>query len=222
MITNNIQFKDLDIIYVHNKRLKHSYINIDGDARVIVKTSSASILYVQDLLLKKERWIRKQLQSIKETKIIKINLEDEVLLFGEIYSVDAIEAQELRKLLHRLRKPNLNTITRCYDKFYKLYSQIYLKQRVEYFANIMNLKYSEIKYKKMRSRWGSCSSLKVITLNTHLLKLTKQQIDYVVAHELAHLKFMNHSKKFHDLVSQYILDAKNIRHQIKHRQNFTF
>ncbi|WP_324170497.1 SprT family zinc-dependent metalloprotease [Sulfurimonas sp.] len=222
MITNNIKFKDLDIVHVHNKRLKHSYININSDAKVIVKTSSASILYVQDLLLKKEKWIRKQLQSKKETKIIKINLEDEVLLFGEIYSVDASEAEGLRKLLHRLRKPNLDTITRRYDKFYKLYSQIYLKQRVEYFANIMNLKYSEIKYKKMRSRWGSCSSQGIITLNTQLLKLKKKQIDYVVVHELAHLKFMNHSKKFHDLVSQYISDSKNIRHEIRHRQNFTF
>ena len=86
----------------------------------------------------------------------------------------------------------------------------------------MSLKYEEIKLKKMRSRWGSCSSQRVITLNTQLLKLKREQIDYVVVHELAHLVHMNHSKSFHSLVQKYIPDAMNIRREIKNRQNFIF
>ncbi len=222
MITNSIKFKDLDIIHILNKKLKNSYISVNQDSCVVLKTSTSSMLYAQELLQEKELWIRKQLFKIEQNPATKINLEDEVLLFGDIYSVDAIEAEELRKLLHKLRKPNINTITRCYDKFYKIYSQIYLTQRLEYYAQIMNLKYSEIKYKKMRSRWGSCSSLGVVTLNTQLLKLKKEQIDYVVVHELAHLKFMNHSKKFHDLVQVYIPNSKSLRQEIRNRQLFTF
>ena len=220
MNTNEINFKDLTITHICKSNLKNSYISVNHDSKIVLKTSKVSRFYIEELLNKKEGWIRKQLLKQEQNPPIQINLEDEVLLFGEIYSIDADEATELRVLLNRLRKPNQKNILRCYDD--KIYATEYLTLRIKYYAKIMNLEYTEIKYKKMRSRWGSCSSLRVITLNTQLLKLKKEQIDYVVVHELAHLVHMNHSKNFHSLVGEYIPDAKSIRKELKNRQNFIF
>ncbi|MEA1891640.1 MAG: SprT family zinc-dependent metalloprotease [Campylobacterota bacterium] len=212
---NKIIYKDLTISHICRKSLKNSYITIDKDSNILLKTSTVSKTYIESLLSKKENWIREQLLKIEQNQPLHVNLEDEVLLFAELYSVDASEATQLRGLLSRLRKPSLKNVLRCYDDYYKIYSQEYLPLRVEYFAQIMNLDYKEIKFKKMRARWGSCSSQRVITFNTQLIKLKKEQIDYVVVHELAHLVYMNHSRKFHDLVQSYIPNAKNIRKEIK-------
>jgi len=219
--TNEISFKDLNIIHITKPSLKNSYISVNEDSKVVLKTSKVSRSYIENLLSEKESWIRKQLFKREQNPPIKINLEDEVLLFGDIYSVDADEASHLRTLLHRLRKPNQKNILRCYDDYYKTYGLSYLTSRVQYYSDMMNLDYKEIKLKKMRSRWGSCSSQKVITFNTQLMKLKKEQIDYVVVHELAHLVHMNHSKSFHSLVEKYFPNSQKVRKELKNRQHFT-
>lgn len=160
-------------------------------------------------------WIRKQLLHVQANQAVEINLEDEVLLFGEVYSIDIHEAKKLRSYIDKLRVINKTNIQKCYDNFYKSYAQEYLTPRVEHFSNIMKLNYSEIKFRKMKSRWGSCSSKGVITLNTQLIKIDKELIDYIVVHELAHLTHMNHSKKFHNLVESYIPNHKELNKRLK-------
>ncbi|EQB40318.1 hypothetical protein M947_00545 [Sulfurimonas hongkongensis] len=221
MHTSEISFKDLSITHVHKKTLKNSYISVTSEAKVILKTSSKSKIYINDLLRKKESWIRKQLLKQKQNRPIEINLEDEVLLFGEVYSVDTKDAEILRNSLCNLRKPTRENILRCYDNFYKEHAKSYLTKRVEHYSSIMNLKYQELKFKKMKSRWGSCNSLGVITLNTNLLKLRKEQIDYVVVHELSHLVHMNHSKAFHALVETYFTDSLRVRKDIRERRLYS-
>ena len=75
----------------------------------------------------------------------------------------------------------------------------------------MNLSYSDLKFRKMKSRWGSCNSNGVITLNKKLIKTPEICIDYVIVHELAHLVHMNHSKKFHLLIDKYMSNAKKAK-----------
>ena len=87
----------------------------------------------------------------------------------------------------------------------------YLRQRVELHSKKMNLPFLELKFRRMKKRWGSCSSNKVITLNLYLYNTPQEQIDYVIIHELAHLKHMNHSRKFHSLVDEYFPNFKELR-----------
>lgn len=87
----------------------------------------------------------------------------------------------------------------------------FLADKVEYFSLKMGLEYSCLKFRKMKRRWGSCSSNGVITLNTYLFNTPEAQIDYVVVHELAHLVHMNHSKNFHNLVNRYVSSSKAIQ-----------
>ncbi len=86
----------------------------------------------------------------------------------------------------------------------------YLRNRVEIYSKKMNLSFLELKFRRMKRRWGSCDSKKIITLNIYLYNTPIEQIDYVIVHELAHLVHMNHSKKFHNLVNKYFPNAKEI------------
>ena len=212
---SEIIFKDLSVEHICKPRLKNSYISVTHNMKVILKTPRVSKFFIENLLLDKEKWIRKQLLKLSKSTIKKINLEDELLLFGEVFSIDIEDATYLRQKLNRLRKNSQINILKCYDDFYKHYSSEYLTPRVEYFAHKMNLKFNTLKFRKMRSRWGSCSSKRVITLNSELIKVKKELIDYVIVHELAHLVHMNHSKDFHSLVELYLPLSKALRKELR-------
>ncbi len=173
MNTSEIKYKDLSIVHICKPSLKNSYISVNHDSKIVLKTSSVSRFYIEDLLNKKEGWIRKQLLRVSEGIIISKDIQNEK------------EAKE------------------------------YITSRTDYFCALMSLRYSELKFKKLKSRWGSCDRRGVITINIYLYNTPKELIDYVVVHELSHLVHMNHSKKFHNLVQKYIPDAKKNRALLK-------
>ena len=99
-----------------------------------------------------------------------------------------------------------------------LHSLEFIEERVAYYAQIMSLNYKQLKFRKMKRRWGSCSLLGDITLNKALSFIEIKLLDYVIVHELAHLRHMNHSKEFHALVREYLPKEKEYRkalYQIK-------
>lgn len=79
-----------------------------------------------------------------------------------------------------------------------------------------NIDKPQLKFRKMKSRWGSCNYVKcVITLNTNLIYCTREQIDYVIIHEFSHLIVPNHSSDFYDVVKMFCPDYKRIRKEMK-------
>lgn len=212
---NKIIFKEFEVEYIYNKKLKNSYIKIDKDFNIIVKTPNTSKVFINELLHDKEAWIQKQYLKFQQNRPKEIKLEDEVLLFGDIFSVDREEFLFLRQKLTRLKIVDEVNILKCYHIFYLNKAKEYLPDRVEYFAKIMKLQFKELKFRKLKSRWGSCNSLGVITLNSELIKVSKELIDYVVVHELAHLVHMNHSREFHTLVDAYLPNSKLLRKELK-------
>lgn len=216
MSTNKIVFKELHVEHICNPKLKHCYISVKKDAKILLKTPRVSKLYIQELLLEKERWIRKQLTYIYKNPSIEPNTQDELLLFGEIISIDSEAAEELRRYLHKIDTSDSKKVAISYDKFYMYAAHKYVTPRVGHFSEIMGLRFGDIRYKKMRSRWGSCKSNGTLTFNTQLLKIDKKLIDYIIVHELAHLKHMNHSKEFHSLVSLYVPNWRELNQELKH------
>ena len=82
--------------------------------------------------------------------------------------------------------------------------------------SLMNqLDYKSLAYKRLTSRWGSCDAYKNITINTHLIQLPDRLIDYVLIHELAHTKIMNHGSAFWQLVERCMPDYKEFRSELK-------
>jgi predicted metal-dependent hydrolase len=103
--------------------LKNSYIVVNKRGEITLKTSRVPDSYIFELLRKKEFWIRKQLSHVEQNPPIDINLEDEVMLFGDVHSIDIDEAEELRIYLDRVKVSNKSAIIRCYDNFYKFYAK---------------------------------------------------------------------------------------------------
>ena len=77
-----------------------------------------------------------------------------------------------------------------------------ITKRVAYFARLMGVSYRNITIREQKTRWGSCSSEKNLNFNWKLILAPPEVLDYVVVHELCHLKEMNHSKAFWDEVGK--------------------
>ena len=210
-----MEFEGIKVNVIYAPKLKHSYLRVNADSTLSVKTPVKSSRFIQTFLEEKRAWIAKQLRKNEQNTPLQVKLQDEVLLFGTLYSIDAPEVSLLRQKLTKLSTSEIEKITKAYDAFYKRSAEEYLTQRVEYFSKMMGLSYERLRFRKMKSRWGSCSSKKEITLNTQLMKIDKELIDYVVVHELAHLVHMNHSKAFHDFVENYLSGSKGLRKKLK-------
>jgi len=87
------------------------------------------------------------------------------------------------------------------EKFYREQARIYLTERSEYFAAQLNTSFNDLRIKNTKSRWGSCSSKKNLNYNWRIMMAPKEIIDYLVVHEVCHLKEMNHSARFWNLVA---------------------
>ena len=74
--------------------------------------------------------------------------------------------------------------------------------------------FNRITIRNQKTRWGSCSSKKNLNFNYKIVKLPKNLAKYLVIHELCHLKHMNHSKDYWELVKIYCPDYKNLRKEL--------
>jgi predicted metal-dependent hydrolase len=92
-----------------------------------------------------------------------------------------------------------------------------MEQRIEYYNQYYGFKYNKINIKNQKTRWGSCSKKGNLNFNYKILFLSAETRDYIVVHELCHLKEFNHSKKFWNLVAETIPNYLQIRKNLKLR-----
>lgn len=116
-----------------------------------------------------------------------------------------------RKIKYKKRKTKKNL---DYLK-YKNQTATLVKNRLEYFNLIYNFKYNRIVIRNQKTRWGSCSKKGNLNFNYKIILLSPKQADYIIVHELCHLKEFNHSGKFWDLVAQAVPDYKEIRSSLR-------
>ena len=79
-------------------------------------------------------------------------------------------------------------------------------QRISYWADIIGVRPERVTIRNQKSRWGSCSARKTINLNCQLMRFGERERDYVVVHELCHMKEFNHGQRFWSLVEGYFPD----------------
>ncbi|MCH5321598.1 MAG: M48 family metallopeptidase [Eubacterium sp.] len=83
-----------------------------------------------------------------------------------------------------------------------------IPERVEYFSSLMNLYPTGVKITKAKKRFGSCNSKNSLCFSCFLMNYPIEAVDYVVVHELAHIRHHNHSKEFYNLIAHYMPDYK--------------
>ena len=105
------------------------------------------------------------------------------------------------------------------ESYLKKQAQNIILPKVEYYSQLTQLAPTTIKIRQYRARWGSCNSRGELSFNYLLIMLPMHVIDYVVVHELCHLRYLNHSKCFWQLVTNYFPDYLNAKKWIKANQS---
>ncbi len=168
------------------RNIKHVYLRVLNPNLIQIKTNIYYTLHdAKNLIEQKIDWISSSILKLEKKSVN----EDEFLYLG------------VRKKLEDFKIKNLDT-------FYKKEILKYLPSLVDEYAKKMNLFPTSIKYRKNKRTWGSCNYKNGLNFNILLMKFPIELMEYVIIHELAHIKHKNHSKKFWDLVEDFCPDYK--------------
>ncbi len=129
-----------------------------------------------------------------ETKGIKVEVRDASLVLSSPDSLDAVDLAARRQAV---------------EACYRALAVDYLPARVSVLAAAYGFRFARVRVKNQKTRWGSCSSRGNINLNLRLMMAPAGAIDYVIVHELCHLRVLNHSPAFWALVESC---SPNFRH----------
>lgn len=209
------------IIQRTNRRTLSLTINQTGD--LIVKApSKMSLDEIFAYINAKQKWIETRQEKIKSilTKNYELINYEKILFLGKIYSVyfakGTLEKPYLTNdfiLLKNTKK--LNNIVCQLKQFYLENCDDILIERVVKIAKKLNIKYNEIKIISSKVKWGMCDSKCNLYFNFKLLMLSPKLIDYVIIHELCHIKQLNHSKDFWKLVNNAMPEYKQAQKELK-------
>ena len=84
----------------------------------------------------------------------------------------------------------------------------YLTERTRYFSELTGLTPTAIRISSAKARFGSCSAKNSVSYSLYLMNYPKEAIDYVVLHELSHIRHKNHGRAFYELIAKYMPDYK--------------
>ncbi|TEY01527.1 M48 family metallopeptidase [Campylobacter sp. US33a] len=160
---------------------------------------------VKEFLAKNEDWIQKTWQNF-ESKQKNIN-ENEIYFLGKKYLLNLNENFKKTQIL----KGEIKSASKeDFEKFLRMNAKIIFSFYLQKWSEKTGLHYTHLSIKKMKTRWGSCNHKKgYINLNLKLLEKSLKAIEYVILHELAHLKFPNHSKEFYGFIFEFMSDFKD-------------
>ena len=169
-------------------------------------------------LLSKEKWIRDKLKNIKEAPKIQ-TLHNKYSILNNVYKLKHINTKSEfsvsikdRHIVAHTPKENLVDALTIFFKHTALYE---INALAENLAEEHELQYNRISVKELKSKWGSCSSLKNLTFNWRIIFAPMTVFHYLVVHELCHLKEMNHSARFWKLVTDILPNYKTSEHWLK-------
>jgi predicted metal-dependent hydrolase len=216
-----------DVLYVDRKTME---IAVHPNSRVIIKAPIGTAQEkIRARLVKRARWITKQITYFREFEPrtpSRRYLGGETHLFlGRQYRLK-IRTHQTSTV--KLKGPYFFVATQdprdplkikdLLDEWYKEHALIIFSRRLkECYRRAERLKvpYPKIRLRKMFKRWGSCSKSGDILLNTALVKAPLSCIDYVIMHELCHLKAHTHNNGYFKLLSKYMPDWKKRKERLE-------
>ncbi len=105
------------------------------------------------------------------------------------------------------------------ELWYREMANRFLVERTKFWAQSMKVKYNRIRIKNQRSLWGSCSQKGNLNFNWRIMLLTPKEADYLIIHELAHIREMNHSSRFWLLVKKHCPDYRTSKSFLKDKNH---
>ena len=185
--------KQVTVKLVNKKNVKHCYIRVLKEDLIEIKSNIYFSLYDAKILVEKRKnWLENAIKKVSKNVL----LEDDFLYLGEV---------------KKLQDYNIKNL----DKFYKNEIEKILPNIVETFSKKMDLYPTSISYRKNKRTWGSCNFKNGLNFNILLMKFPLEIMQYVVIHELSHIKHKNHSKNFWNLVEKYCPNYKQIEKEFK-------
>ncbi len=227
MINSRLEFQQHTIQLVRRpyQRTLRLVIKPDGQIRLSCRKSTSE-RELQIFLLENINWLEKTLKKIlsrRETNPPKKFIAGEKFPFlGRDLEWQALgaplSAVEI-KFPYIIASGSPANFPRLLRKTYLEKAQFYLPNRLLFWAQEMKLEYRSLKIRIGKSAWGTCSHDRKIYLNAKLMCFSRDIIDYVIIHELAHLVHPNHSKNFWSLLACFCPDYKLRRRQLRQSQH---
>jgi predicted metal-dependent hydrolase len=197
--------------------------------KVWIETPSGQLNERGTVFLKeKSRWIKRnfliQQRRNAAQEYLLNHAAHETRLFGKPTPVRFETGPELyfryndEQLNITLTPEHANRRARCTVAVLKKLAVHYLERRVAYWAQVCKLEVNDLRIKSHRSKWGSCSTRRNINLNWYLILADKPLIDYVIVHELMHLREMNHGERFWAHVAEVMPDYQDRIAQLRQQE----
>ena len=204
-------------VKIIKKEVKNITLKVrpNGEA-ILTAPKSASDEHIKFIIEKRAKWIAKKrafFASFKTSQKEYVSGEDFKYL-GRSYRLKVVQSKEECVKLQcgylELFVKDKSDLKRKENLIYEWYHEkatLYFFNILQEFNKIVKQDSKSVKIRQMKTRWGSCNPYKsYINLNIELIKKPRACIEYVVFHELAHLLYPNHSKKFYDYLTLYMPD----------------
>jgi predicted metal-dependent hydrolase len=212
---NSIKFGNSQITYkVHKTKRKTTEIVVDTSGVKILTSEQKSHNDIQKLVKKNSKWIySKQIWANTQNNLkITFKQGDKLPYLGKNYLLKIKESKNESILLSKgifIVKVNKNTtkkVQEIFKNWLKEHAQKIIEKKSNLHAKRIGVKFDKIIIKDHKERWGSLSKNNTININLSILCAPSKIIDYVIIHELCHLKIPNHSPKYWNLLYRMMPD----------------
>lgn len=191
-----------------SERTRKLTIKINSHGQVVVTAPRFVPKYkISEFVESARDWIEKQMQEQRGKPAL--ITATTCYYFGKEYAVkvstraDGTVKVGKEVLIAAPLVTNQRSLATLLNSWLKNRAVEYITKRVYELSEQMDLPFAGLAFKQQKTRWGSCSSHKNLNFNWKLIHAPKEVIDYVIIHELAHTREMNHGRKFWDLVARF-------------------
>jgi predicted metal-dependent hydrolase len=212
-----IDLRGKSIPYTLKRSIKARYIRMEirpDKGLVVTIPRRISQTQVNDFIRSREKWVlthlARQLAQPKPNGKRPVTDGDSIAYLGgnlKVKTLDDPDKPAMCKITGDCLEVNLNhsgiDLASAIEGWYRFQAGVLIKTKLDWISLRMGTNYRNINMRGQKTRWGSCSHNGNLSFNWKLLKMPEPVIEYVVIHELAHLKEMNHSRKFWDLVAKF-------------------
>ena len=214
------------ISYLLERRPRRTVgLKITADGLVVHAPKRIFEFQLNQILQEKAHWILNKLKAREANQVEKIQwIDGENLLYlGNDIQLNITQASSNKALVFdqntlkvtALQPNNHEVVARKVIAWYKKQAASDFSRRLEILAAKLGVATPPLTLSNAQSRWGSCNSRGEVRLNWRLLQAPPHIINYVICHELAHLKQMNHSTKFWAVVAQLFPNYKTAEKELK-------